>query len=87
MHARLMPTFTDPCDEGWRADECADERGEEGLCVWVERCPVCLGALERFHAPISNEMHRTRHTLSDTLLGIHSAHLPASDEKKGHGTW
>lgn len=42
---------------------------------------MCLGALERFHAPISNEMHRPRHTHTHTLLGIFSAQLPASDEK------
>lgn len=44
---------------------------------------MCLGALDRFHAPISNETHRPRHTHTHTnsMLGILSAQLPASDEK------
>ena len=46
---------------------------------------MCLGAFDRFHAPISNETHRLRRTRS--LLGILSAQLPASDEKKKEEAW
>lgn len=84
MHAPIMPTNTPH-----RA------KTREGLRVKQRRRP-CLGravpnvprALERFHAPISNEMRRPRHTHPHThsLLGILSAQLPASDKKK-HGTW
>lgn len=59
------------------------------LSVWVEQCPMCLGALERFHAPISNETHTTRHTQTHTHCWAFS--LPSyphqMKKKKKHGTW
>lgn len=78
MRAPIMPTNT---PHGAKMKEGLRVKQRRRLCVWVERCPMCLGALERFHAPISNETHRARHTHTHTLLGILSAQLPTSDEK------
>lgn len=82
MHASIMLTNTPhrvKTMEGLRVEH-------RGRLRRVERCTMGLLALERFHAPISNETHRPRHTYTHThdthsLLGIVSAQLPASDEK------
>ena len=82
-HNAYKHTTTQGEGEGRAEGECVTQKGR--LYVWVERCPMCLGALDRFHAPISNETHRPRHTHTHThtnsMLGILSAQLPASDEK------
>lgn len=59
-------------DERRAGGECVCKT-EARLCVWVELCPMCLGALERFHAPISNETHRPRHMHTNT----HTLSLPS----------
>lgn len=77
MHASIMLTNTPhrvKTMEGLRVEH-------RGRLRRGERCTMGLLALERFHAPISNETHRPRHTYTHSLLGIVSAQLPASDEK------
>lgn len=54
--------------------------------VWVERRTTGLLALERFHAPISNEMHRPRHTRHTHTAGYCLCPCTRIRWKK-HGTW
>lgn len=93
-HNAYKYTTTHSEDEGKAEVECVCVcvKQRARLSVWVERCPMCLGALERFHAPISNKTHRPTHT------HIHTKHshthcwaftLPSypSDEKTWHALW
>lgn len=60
MHASIMPTKTHHV--GRRPSNGGGEEERRRLRVCAGRCTTGLLALERFHAPISNETHKPRHT-------------------------
>lgn len=86
MHASIMLTNTPhrvKTMEGLRVEH-------RGRLRRVERCTMGLLALERFHAPISNETHRPRHTYTRTRHTLTTGHClcPATRIRwKKHGTW
>ena len=90
----VMPTNNTDTAQQHRAKMKGGLKLRGRLCVCVEWWwPMCLGALERFHAPISSETHRPRHTHThahthrqtdthtNTLLGILSTQLPRQMKK------